>query len=323
MTLRPRARLLPALLLILSALSCPAAFAAPVTVQHAQGSTVVEQVPTRVAVYDLAALDILDALGVEVAGVPATRMPAGLSGYDDARYAKIGSLFEPDLEALRALAPDLVIVGGRSAKKYAGLQTIAPTLDLGAGRDAFASDIVATTLALGRVFGRDAEASRLAGRLLASRAELAARMGDTRGLVLFVVGGRATVHAPGERFGIFHDLALLPSVLPAVAGEEAEGPRPAQGSPEAQQARARAGQRLAEALAADPDWLIVLDRGAATGGEAQARQVLEALPAVTASKAWRSGQVVMLDPPTWYLAPGGIRPAQALLDELLARLPPR
>lgn len=291
------------------------ASAADIPVTHAKGTTVLPGVPQRVAVYDLAALDILDALGVDVAAVPGARFPAHLTRYGDDRYAKVGTLFIPDVEALTAARPDLIIVGGRSASRYDELTAIAPTLDLGADSDDFSNSIVATTLTLGRVFDRNAEAAALVGKYLETRAGLAARLGDADGLVLFSVGGGLNPNAPGERFGIFHDLLLMPSVLPTHTATD-EGPRPEAGSPEAQARREAGAKRLADALNADPDWIFVLDRPSATGGESEAEASLAAQPLVAASSAGRHGRVVVVDAPTWYLAPGGIQSAQQLLEQV-------
>ncbi|WP_197408029.1 hypothetical protein [Lampropedia cohaerens] len=66
----------PMLAALLSAaalgLNAHALAAQPVTVRHAQGELVLDAVPQRVLVQDVAVLDILDALGVKVTGVPAT-----------------------------------------------------------------------------------------------------------------------------------------------------------------------------------------------------------------------------------------------------------
>src|SRR5690606_4463323 len=95
-----------ALLLMLS--TAHAAY--PLTVEHAQGSVTLEQVPTRVAVFDLATLDILDALGVEVAAVPEQTGPDHLKKFQHEKYAKVGTLFEPDFAALQALHRDFIII---------------------------------------------------------------------------------------------------------------------------------------------------------------------------------------------------------------------
>src|SRR3712207_540775 len=101
-----------------------------VTVAHAQGETAVPVDPQRVVVFDVGVLSTLDSLGVEVAGVPEATYPESLAQYSGDEYAKVGSLFEPDYEAVNALEPDLIVVGGRSAAVYPELAEIAPTIDL-------------------------------------------------------------------------------------------------------------------------------------------------------------------------------------------------
>lgn len=82
-----------------------------VTVETFRGAVAVAQTPETVAVYDMAALDTLEALGVEVDG---TISNVYLDYLEDAAEgaARIGTLFEPDMEALYALQPDLIVAGG-------------------------------------------------------------------------------------------------------------------------------------------------------------------------------------------------------------------
>lgn len=136
--------------------------------------------------------------------------------------------------------------------------------------------------------------------------------------MLFAINGKASVQAPGERFGIIHELLGLPSVLPTNTTPAA--PRPAAGSPEAAPARARSAQLLAQAMAADPDWLLVLDRGLATGGEDAKATDLAAIPAIAGSRAWREGRVFRLDPAAWYLAGGGYTVLEQTLSAFEAAL---
>lgn len=58
--------------------------AGEIIVKHAQGETVLPDTPKKVLTFDLATLDTLDALGVEVAGVPSALIPAYLSRYEGA-----------------------------------------------------------------------------------------------------------------------------------------------------------------------------------------------------------------------------------------------
>ncbi|SHE79252.1 substrate-binding protein [Lampropedia hyalina DSM 16112] len=152
-----------------------AAATASRTFHHAQGQTTIAAVPQRIAVLDLAALDILDGLGVEVAGVPtleAQYWPDYLKKYSTSQFTPVGDLFQPDLEALKKLQPDLVILGGRSASKFQEVSAIAPTIDLSSGSTAFVPTVAQNILLLGRILNREPQASERAESLLRQVREL-------------------------------------------------------------------------------------------------------------------------------------------------------
>jgi len=293
--------------------------AGAVEIEHAQGTTVVPERPVRTAVFDLAILDHLQALGIDVAGVPDARFPADLEAAGEAP-AKIGTLFEPDMDAVRQLDPDLIVVGGRSSKAYEALAAIAPTLDLGTSTDHFFEDALANLHTLGRIYGKPALAARRVGELRALRETVAGAAAGQTGLVLFTVRGRVMAHAPGARFGTVHDLLGLPSVLPSLDATEASAPRPVAGTPEAAAAQAQQASSLATALRAEPDWLIVLDRGLATAGDDAAATDLSAFPAITATRAWQAGRVLKLDPAAWYLVGSGYGVLRRTLEQFAGRL---
>ena len=290
-------------------------------VRHANGETRLPGTPRRVAVFDLAALDILQTLGVEVTAVPKAQFPAHLAAYGADKYIKAGTLFEPDAAALRAMQPDLIIVGSRSASKYADMSAIAPTIDLSTSTQSFVGSVVANMLTLGRLFDRQAQAAAKAEELLLATRTLQAKGAKAgKGLLLFVAGQGISPQPAQTRFGIIYELvgitpAVVASDLPpprarAVAGQPAA---PAAGSPEAAAAEAQRRrdaelreQQLATLLAkVQPDWLFVLDRNAATGGQAQAEKLLAANSAIQQTPAGRSQRVVHLDAPSWYLVGGG------------------
>ncbi|MEN1926195.1 ABC transporter substrate-binding protein [Luteimonas qiangzhengi] len=311
--------------LILAALLAAAAplHAEPFEVKHAQGVTTVAEAPARTVVFDLAALDNLHALGVEAMAVPDANFTGELAHYADARYAKVGTLFEPDLEAVRALAPDLIIVGDRSAPAYEALAEIAPTLDLTPSTDNFFGDVVAGIESLGRVYDREARAATLAAGLRELREQVMARAQGQQGVVLFALNGNAAPHVPGARFGTPLDVLGLASTLPAletpwVRTADTRSARPKPGSPEAEAARAAQAQALADAMAADPHWLIVLDRGPATGGGDATD--LSQIEAVTATSAWQAGRVFRLDPAGWYLSAGSHTVLRQTLEQFLQAL---
>lgn len=295
----------------------------PVEVIHAQGVTTVAELPTRTVVFDLAALDNLHALGVEAMAVPDANFTGELAHYADARYAKVGTLFEPDLDAVRALSPDLIIVGDRSAPSYEALAQIAPTVDLTPSTDNFFEDAVAGIESMGRLYDRQAQATTLVAELRELRDRVMARAQGQDGVMLFALNGNASPHAPGARFGTPLDVLGLTSTLPAletpwVRTADTRSTRPKPGSPEAEAARAAQAQALVEAMQANPDWLIVLDRGPATGG-GEATD-LSQIDAVTASSAWQSGRVFRLDPASWYLSAGSHTVIRETLEHFLQAL---
>ncbi|HEY9216354.1 MAG TPA: siderophore ABC transporter substrate-binding protein [Ancylobacter sp.] len=280
--------------LALSVLAAVALLAAPataaeITIKHARGETVLRERPRTVLVFDLAVLDTLDALGVEVTGVPGSHIPDFLSKYRDSRYVKIGSLFDPDFEAVNAAAPDLIIVAARSSSAYPALSRIAPTIDLTLPSTNFIAGVRGNVETLGRIFGKETEARALVAKMneAAARIRRDAQKAGTA-LMVMVNGGKLTVYGPGSRFGWLHDeLGLIPAV------------------PDAQAATHGEAVSFEFLLKTDPDWLIVLDRDAAVGqAGTSARQVLDN-ELIAATKAAKSGRIVYVDPARWYIVGGG------------------
>lgn len=289
--------------------------AAEVTVAHNQGEVSFAQAPQTVAVFDLAILDDLAALDVDVAGIPQGDLTGPLARFTASATA-VGTLFEPDVEATKALQPDVIYVGSRSARSLKTMQTIAPTLDLGTRADDFFTSVVTTLERLGRIHQREALAAERIATLQHARDSLLPLTRGQTALVLFTINDRVMPHAPGARFGIFHDLLGLAAVLPHDPG--LAGPRPEPGSPEAKAQAEKQAQDLARALAAEPDWLIVLDRGMAFA-EGTATD-LSSHADITASKAWQAGRVFQLDASDWYRVGGGWHVLRDTLDAFKARV---
>jgi iron complex transport system substrate-binding protein len=161
------------------------------------------------------------------------------------------------------------------------------------------------------------QAAQLSAELNEALARLQDATASAQALTLFTVNNNIILHATGELFGMLHEVTGMPSVTSP--SETVAAARPEPGSPEALAMAEQREARLQQAMAAEPEWLFVLDRGAATGGDGQGEQTLAEHPAVAASAAWQSGQVFYLDPPTWYVATGGYLGLMQTLEELQAR----
>ena len=138
-----------------------AASAASIPVKHARGETAVPANPTKTVVLDLAVLDTLHTLGVDVTGVPAAaKLPPQLEQYADKRYLKVGSMFEPNYEVIHAAAPQVIFVAGRSAPKYDELSRLAPTVDLTVDAKDLVGSVIRNAELLAAIYGKQAQARK-------------------------------------------------------------------------------------------------------------------------------------------------------------------
>lgn len=273
-----------------------------VTVEHALGTSEVPLDPQRVVVLDLGALDTIDALGAgdSVIGVPQGNLPEFLGQYADAE--DVGTIKEPDLEAVARLDPDLVVLGGRTAALYENFAGAYPTVATAATGDVM-TDLRREADTFGAIFDAAEVADAEYAQIEQIVADTPTLPDGTTGLVLQTSGGEVTLNGPDTRFGAIHQLF---GVEPALEVPSAEG--------------ASHGSAISfEAVAdASPDWLFVNDRDAAIGsvqpGEA-AEQVLDN-PLVASTSAWQDGRVVYLDGQRWYIVQTGLDNVETMLGQV-------
>ena len=88
--------------------------------------------PQRIAILDMACLDILDRLGVgdRVVGSASTSLDYLQAYVTDENVSNLGTIKEADLEAVMACEPDVIFIGGRLASSYDALSEIAPVIYL-------------------------------------------------------------------------------------------------------------------------------------------------------------------------------------------------
>ncbi|WP_017614692.1 siderophore ABC transporter substrate-binding protein [Nocardiopsis salina] len=274
-----------------------------VAVDAENGEIEVEADPETVVVFDNTQLDILDALGVDVAGIPAADAVPGFFDHhaEDETVENVGSLFEPDLEAVAGLDPDLIISGGRSSDATPQLEEIAPTIDMTTDSADTLGSLNDRVLAYGEIFDKADEARALAAEFeerTEEVGELVSGSGD--GLVVITTAGEISAYGPGSRYGFFYDDLGLEPTLDVTSDD------------------ARHGEVLSfEALAdADPDWLYVIDRDTAIGeeGASPAGQVLDN-ELVNRTTAAEEDQILYLDSEEVYLV-GGVQAHLNVLDDI-------
>lgn len=267
-------------------------FAKEITIPTARGEVVFTQTPQKVAVYDAATIDILQHLGMPVAGSAdvAKTLPYLKPTVEKAQ--NVGTVFEPNLEALNSLKPDLIIVATRSAKKLDDVKTVANAIDLTYPTNINTLQAGLNNIeTLGKLFNKETESTKLKTELETLIAETKeAVKGKGNGLIILVNAGKISAFGNTGRLGWIHSALDIPMAAEDVAKK---------GTNHGQPASFEFLQKT------NPDWLFVLDRTAAIGEEGKTAKEILDNALVHQTKAWKNNQIIYLSSAA-YLAAGGV-----------------
>lgn len=281
-----------------------AADAKTVSITHAQGTTDVPVNPETVYTFDLGVLDSMTALGLEADGVPEAKYPEALAKYNDASVTKIGSMKEPDFEAISNGNPDLIIITGRTAPAYEELSKIAPTVDLTVDATKPLESFKEQAGKLGTIFDLDSKVDEklaaLDTKITAAKAKSA---NAGKGLIIMTSGGELTAYGAGSRFGLIHDVLGVATV----ADIKSEGSH---------------GESISfEFLKTNnPDTLYVVDRDSAMGTSGEAATAVLDNELVKSTNAAKNDKVVNLDSNAWYMVGYGLDNTARMIDEVSSAL---
>ncbi len=272
-----------------------------IVVTDMTGEVEVVKNPQRVVVFDYGLLDIIDNLGVEVVGLPKAALPKRFEKYEDGKYADLGDLKEPDYEAINALQPDLILLGGRQADLQEKFSEIAPTLLLNINGSKYMEDVKRNVNTLSKVFEKeDVAASKLKNiEDKINEIKTLVNEKDLSVLTLMVNEGAISTYGPGSRYGlIYNELGFKPE------DENIEV--------------STHGQQVSFEYVVDknPEYIFVVDRGAAIGGESTAKAILEN-ELINSTDAYKNGRILYLDSEAWYVISGGLNSTEIMLDEIL------
>jgi len=235
--------------------------------------------------------------------VPSGNLPPYLTKYEDAKYLKVGSLFEPDYEAINAAGADLAIVGGRSSGKYAQMADILPTIDLSVDNKRYLDSAKENIQILGKVFGKEEKAAQMLATLDTKIAALKDKAKNAgRAIILITNAGKVGVYGRGSRLGWLHNEIGFKTVADDIDD------------------RFHGGDIVSfeYILEKNPDWLFVVDRDAAIGqrnaGNAAEQVLNNAL--VQQTTAWKKQQVVYLHPQEAYIVASGWQALVEIIDQI-------
>lgn len=267
--------------------------------------------PQRIAVMDLAALDILDNLGLgdRVVGVSKGSSIDYLQSYiTDEGIENLGTIKEADLEAVMACEPDVIFIGGRLSSSYDALSEIAPVVYLATDSTIGVVESVGqNALTIASMFGLESQVEeKLTG--FASRVEALAAIAEGRTAIVGmstsgsfnVLGNDGRCSIIGGEIG-FENIGVDAEIDTATHGNEASF------------------EFIVEKA---PDYIFVMDRDAAinTDGAQLAREIMEN-ELVMGTAAYQNGNIVYLEhPAVWYTAEGGITALDVMLADLESAL---
>ena len=275
-----------------------------VTITHKYGEVTIEKNPKKVVVFDFGVLDTLDTLGVEIAGLPQAIVPKTLEKYAGSEYTNVGSLKEPDFEALHELQPDVIFISSRQAELYDQFAEIAPTVFVDVDYADYMSSLEKNFKLLAEVFEKEDVLDKKVNELKASIETLnkEASASDSKALILLANEGKVSAFGPASRYGFVHDVFGFKAV-----DENLEVSQHGQ------------SVTFEYILEKNPDVLFVIDRSAAIGGEVGAKDTIEN-ELVKKTNAYKNGKIIYLDAVNWYIAGNGIVSTQSMVEEVKAAL---
>ncbi|KOX15607.1 siderophore ABC transporter substrate-binding protein [Nocardiopsis sp. NRRL B-16309] len=244
-----------------------------VEVEDNNGTQTINTPPSSVVALDNRTYETLADWGVELSAGSVSLMPDTIDYTQDDSIIDLGPHYEPDLEAVVAAEPDLIVNGQRFTQYHDDLASLVPEaaiLDLDPREgEPFDAELRRQVEVLGEVFGKQDEAAQT----VADFDEAIERVDeaydeDQTVMAVNTSGGEIGYLAPGvgrtlgPAFDIF---GLTPALEVEGSSDDHQG-----------------DDISVEAIAdSDPDWILVLDRDAAITAEEEGYESAENILANT------------------------------------------
>lgn len=261
--------------------------------------------PQRIVTLDLAALDIIDSLGLgdRVVGSANTTIDY-LQPYMNDEVFNTGTVQEADLEAVAASNPDVIFIGGRLASSYDALSEIAPVIYLTIDREIGVVESVRNNAYLiASLFGKENEVDALMADFDQRITTLQEFAKDKEAIIGLVTSGSFNVLGNDGRLSLigtevgFTNIGIESSETTSTHGNEAS---------------------FEYIVNKDPEYVFIMDRDAAisTDGAKLAQEIMENELTMQTS-AYKNGNFIYLaNPSVWYTAEGGIKALDIMLQDL-------
>lgn len=289
-----------------------------VTIQSLNGSGEMTELevpydPQRIAILDMPALDIIDALGMGDRVVGSAKVSIDyLSDYnpDDSNgtILNLGSIKTADLEKVAACEPDVIFIGGRLASVYSDLEKIAPVVYLAVD---YEKGVVESTKAnaktIASIFRKEADVDAMftdfQPRMDALRAVLEDKnvlLGMYNSNALALMNTQSQLNIIAKELGANNLGETVGETEKASHGEEAS---------------------WETIITLNPEYLFILDRSTATNtadeGVMGVKEVIEN-DLMKELDVYKDGKIVYFieHADVWYTSTGGVQALDVMLDDL-------
>ena len=269
--------------------------------------------PQRIAILDMPALDIVDALGLGDRVVGSAKVTIEyLKEYnpDDSNgeIMNLGTVKTVDLEKVAACEPDIIFIGGRLSSVYADLEAIAPVVYLAVD---YEKGIVESTKSnvqkIASIFGKEAEVDAMftdfEPRIAALKNVLNEKdvlLGMYNSNALGLMDTNSQLNLIAKELGANNLGESVGEVEKATHGEEAS---------------------WETIITLNPEYMFILDRSTATGaadeGVLAVREVVEN-DLIKELDVYKNGKIVYLveHANVWYTSTGGVQALDTMLVDL-------
>lgn len=265
--------------------------------------------PQRLAVLDMAALDIIDSLGLgdRVVGSAKTTIDY-LTEYnpgDSSGIANLGTIKSADLVEIAACRPDVIFIGGRLSSVYDDLASIAPVVYLSVDPEAGVISSTETNAGIiASLFGMEDQVTAMmdgfrerAGAIEEKYSGITAAVGIYSGSSFSLLGNDGRCSIIGTSLG-FSNIGAGTDSVTSTHGNEAS---------------------WETIVSIDPEYMFVLDKNtavASTGKDPAVRDAVEN-DLIRELDVYKNGNIVYLaHPNVWYTAEGGIQALDVMLADM-------
>lgn len=259
--------------------------------------------PKNVISFDLGIVDSLDKLGVPVKALPKQSLPSYLDKYKADQYADVGGLKTPNIEKIKEVKPDLIIISGRQQAQSKELAAITSTVSLTTNPKDYESSVKNNMLFLAKTFNKQPEVDAALQKLdkQAAAIQQQAKQSANKALIVVHYNGKLVASEQSNYAGLIHGWLGIKAVgLESVRkGNNAE----------------RLMLTNKDVAYLNPDILFVIDRNEAIGEGKLDKNTVED-SSMQETNAYKNKHIIYLTPDLWYLSGGGLESLKLQMQEV-------